>query len=34
MEAEDRKKIRYDYELINVRAVMTHVQYDQGKWKE
>ena len=27
-------RIRYDYELINVRAVLTHAQYDQGKWKE
>ena len=27
-------RIRYDYQLINVRAVMTHRQYDQGKWKE
>ena len=27
-------RIRYDYQLINVRAVMTHEEYDQGKWKE
>ena len=27
-------RIRYDYQLINVRAVMTHQEYDQGKWKE
>lgn len=27
-------RIRYDYELINVRAVLTHQQYDQGQWKE
>ncbi|HAI11257.1 MAG TPA: type II toxin-antitoxin system HigB family toxin [Phycisphaerales bacterium] len=27
-------RIRYDYQLINVRAVLTHKQYDQGKWKE
>ena len=27
-------RIRYDYQLINVRAVMTHREYDQGKWKE
>ena len=27
-------RIRYDYELINVRAVMTHEEYDEGIWKE
>lgn len=27
-------RIRYDYELINVRAVLTHEEYDEGKWKE
>lgn len=27
-------RIRYDYQLINVRAVMTHREYDAGKWKE
>ena len=27
-------RIRYDYELINVRAVMTHREYDEEKWKE
>ena len=27
-------RIRYDYRLINVRAVMTHQEYDEGKWKE
>jgi len=27
-------RIRYDYQLINVRAVLTHQEYDQGKWKE
>jgi len=27
-------RIRYDYKLINVRAVMTHQEYDEGKWKE
>ena len=26
-------RIRYDYELINVRAAMTHRDYDKGKWK-
>lgn len=27
-------RIRYDYALINVRAVLTHEEYDRGKWKE
>jgi mRNA interferase HigB len=27
-------RIRYDWKLINVRHVLTHVQYDRGKWKE
>lgn len=27
-------RIRYDYELINVRCVLTHEEYDEGKWKE
>lgn len=27
-------RIRYDYQLINVRAIMTHREYDEGKWKE
>lgn len=27
-------RIRYDYQLINVRAVLTHAEYDRGKWKE
>ncbi len=27
-------RIRYDYQLINVRAVLTHAAYDYGKWKE
>ena len=27
-------RIRYDYRLVNVRAVMTHQEYDEGKWKE
>ena len=27
-------RIRYDYQLVNVRAVLTHAEYDQGKWKE
>ena len=27
-------RIRYDYQLINVRAVLTHPEYDRGQWKE
>ncbi len=27
-------RIRYDYQLINVRAIMTHREYDEGKWKD
>jgi len=27
-------RVRYDYKLINVRTVMTHQEYDEGKWKE
>jgi len=27
-------RIRYDYQLINVRAVMTHQEYDEGNWKD
>ncbi|MEZ6234294.1 MAG: type II toxin-antitoxin system HigB family toxin [Phycisphaerales bacterium] len=27
-------RIRYDYQLINVRAVLTHAEYDKGSWKE
>lgn len=27
-------RIRYDYDLINVRVVITHAEYDQGKWKD
>ena len=27
-------RIRYDYELINVRSVLTHAEYDEGNWKE
>ena len=26
-------RIRYDYQLINVRAVMTHKEYNEGQWK-
>ncbi len=27
-------RVRYDYQLINVRVVLTHVEYDRGTWKE
>lgn len=27
-------RIRYDYQLINVRAIMTHREYDADKWKD
>jgi mRNA interferase HigB len=27
-------RIRYDYQLINVRAVLTHIEYDAGSWRE
>lgn len=27
-------RIRYDFQLVNVRAVLTHAEYDQGGWKE
>ena len=27
-------RIRYDYQLINVRAVITHREYDAGMWKK
>lgn len=27
-------RVRYDYQLINVRAVLTHNEYDSGSWKE
>ncbi len=27
-------RIRYDYKLVNVRHVLTHDEYDEGKWKE
>lgn len=27
-------RIRYDYQLVNVRAVLTHAECDKGKWKE
>jgi len=27
-------RIRYDYQLVNVRIVLTHAEYDKGQWKE
>jgi mRNA interferase HigB len=27
-------RIRYDYQLVNVRHVLTHAEYDEGKWKD
>ena len=27
-------RIRYDYQLVNVRAVLGHAEYDRGAWKE
>jgi mRNA interferase HigB len=27
-------RIRYDHQLVNVRAVLTHREYDAGSWKE
>jgi mRNA interferase HigB len=27
-------RIRYDYQLVNVRAVLTHKEYADGRWKE
>jgi len=27
-------RIRYDYQLINIRAVLTHQEYAAGKWKD
>lgn len=27
-------RIRYDYQLINVRHVLTHAEYDKGNWKD
>ncbi len=26
-------RIRYDYLLVNVRAVLTHEEYDKGQWR-
>jgi hypothetical protein len=27
-------RIKYEWQMINVRAVLTHTQYDQNRWKE
>ncbi len=27
-------RIRYEYQLVNVRFVLTHAEYNKGKWKE
>lgn len=27
-------RIRYDYQLVNVRSVLTHAEYDKGAWKK
>ena len=27
-------RIRYDYQLLNIRGVLTHSEYDKQKWKE
>ncbi len=27
-------RIRYDYDLVNIRVVLTHAEYDKGKWKD
>jgi len=27
-------RIRYDYQLVNIRIVLTHAEYDKGSWKE
>ena len=27
-------RIRYDFQLVNVRHVFTHAEYDRGQWKE
>jgi mRNA interferase HigB len=27
-------RIRYDYRLVNVRRILTHVEHDRGRWKE
>jgi mRNA interferase HigB len=27
-------RIRYDFQLINVRCLLTHREYDEGDWRE
>ncbi len=27
-------RIRYDWQLINVRCVLTHAEYDKGDWRK
>ena len=27
-------RIRYDYQRVNVRTVLTHAEYNVGRWKE
>ena len=27
-------RIRYDYQFVNIRVVLTHSDYDKQKWKE
>jgi mRNA interferase HigB len=27
-------RIRHDFGLVNVRCVLTHAEYDRGRWKE
>lgn len=27
-------RVRYDFQLINVRAILTHAEYDRERWKE
>lgn len=27
-------RIRYDFRLVNVRQVLTHADYDRGRWKD
>lgn len=27
-------RVRYDFQLINVRAVLMHAEYDRERWKE